>query len=67
MSRKVRFFKDQISKVGHVPSPHPILQPDLELEELEVTVYFTFNFCIYNLCFLGFEFELLDARLPAIT
>lgn len=36
MSRKLRFFKDQIHKAGLLPSPHPASQPDIELEELEV-------------------------------
>ncbi|XP_027086793.1 V-type proton ATPase subunit a1 isoform X3 [Coffea arabica] len=36
MSRKLRFFKDQIHKAGLLPSPHPASQPDIELEELEM-------------------------------
>ncbi|KNA18565.1 hypothetical protein SOVF_069640 isoform B [Spinacia oleracea] len=36
MSRKLRFFKDQISKAGLSISGHPGTQPDLELEELEI-------------------------------
>lgn len=36
MSRKLRFFKDQIHKAGLLPSPHPASQPDIELEELEI-------------------------------
>ncbi|GFY99230.1 vacuolar proton ATPase A1 [Actinidia rufa] len=36
MSRKLRFFKDHIHKAGIVSSVHPVLQPDLELEELEI-------------------------------
>lgn len=36
MSRKLRFFKDQIQKAGLLPSPHPASQPDIELEELEI-------------------------------
>lgn len=36
MSRKLRFFRDQISKAGLLSSVHPVLQPDIELEELEV-------------------------------
>nr|GMD61377.1 V-type proton ATPase subunit A1-like [Ipomoea batatas] len=35
MSRKLRFFKDQIHKAGLLPSPNPASQPDIELEELE--------------------------------
>ncbi|XP_019199208.1 PREDICTED: V-type proton ATPase subunit a1-like [Ipomoea nil] len=36
MSRKLRFFKDQIHKAGLLPSPNPASEPDIELEELEV-------------------------------
>lgn len=36
MSRKLRFFKDQISKAGLVSFARPGLQPDIELEELEI-------------------------------
>ncbi|GKV26147.1 hypothetical protein SLEP1_g35498 [Rubroshorea leprosula] len=36
MSRKLRFFKDQINKAGLLSSAHPILEPDIELEELEI-------------------------------
>ncbi|XVF19522.1 hypothetical protein REPUB_Repub11eG0118000 [Reevesia pubescens] len=36
MSRKLRFFKDQISKAGLLSSVHPIVEPDVELEELEI-------------------------------
>ncbi|KAK6144477.1 hypothetical protein DH2020_021297 [Rehmannia glutinosa] len=36
MSRKLRFFKDQIHKAGLMPSPHPASQPDIDLEELEI-------------------------------
>ncbi|KAK9280089.1 hypothetical protein L1049_013774 [Liquidambar formosana] len=36
MSRKLRFFKDQISKAGLGSSAQPVLQPDIELEELEI-------------------------------
>ncbi|KAI3461471.1 hypothetical protein Pfo_018134 [Paulownia fortunei] len=36
MSRKLRFFKDQIHKAGLMPSPHPASQPDIELEELDI-------------------------------
>ncbi|KAK4255033.1 hypothetical protein QN277_008087 [Acacia crassicarpa] len=35
MSRKLRFFKDQINKAGLVCSPCLAFQPDIELEELE--------------------------------
>ncbi|XP_026425382.1 V-type proton ATPase subunit a1-like [Papaver somniferum] len=36
MSRKLRFFKDQISKAGLASSAHPGMQPDIELEDLEI-------------------------------
>ncbi|XVF04991.1 hypothetical protein REPUB_Repub05bG0131400 [Reevesia pubescens] len=36
MSRKLRFFKDQISKAGLLSSVHPVVEPDVELEELEI-------------------------------
>ncbi|KAL5581175.1 hypothetical protein UlMin_013617 [Ulmus minor] len=36
MSRKLRFFKDQISKAGLLSSARPAMQPDIELEELEI-------------------------------
>ncbi|KAI4334446.1 hypothetical protein L6164_019140 [Bauhinia variegata] len=36
MSRKLRFFKDQINKAGVISSPHHGLEPDIELEELEI-------------------------------
>ncbi|XP_047981936.1 V-type proton ATPase subunit a1-like isoform X1 [Salvia hispanica] len=35
MSRKLRFFKDQIHKAGLMLSPHPAPETDIELEELE--------------------------------
>ncbi|KAL8160216.1 hypothetical protein V2J09_001753 [Rumex salicifolius] len=35
MSRKLRFFKDQISKTGLVVSANPSMRPGVELEELE--------------------------------
>ncbi|KAK3018811.1 hypothetical protein RJ639_003043 [Escallonia herrerae] len=35
MSRKLRFFKDQIHKAGLLSSARPALQPDVDLEELE--------------------------------
>lgn len=43
MSRKLRFFKDQIHKAGLLPSPNPASQPDIELEELEVSFVLLFN------------------------
>ncbi|OWM68865.1 hypothetical protein CDL15_Pgr025052 [Punica granatum] len=36
MSRKLRYFRDQISKAGMVSLEHPVMQPDVELEELEI-------------------------------
>ncbi|KAJ9178183.1 hypothetical protein P3X46_010088 [Hevea brasiliensis] len=36
MSRKLRFFKDQINKAGLLSSAHPVIEPDVELEELEI-------------------------------
>lgn len=36
MSRKLRFFKDQISKASLLSSARPVLEPDVELEELEI-------------------------------
>lgn len=36
MSRKLRFFKDQIHKAGLMSSARPPLQQDLDLQELEV-------------------------------
>ncbi|XP_068636331.1 V-type proton ATPase subunit a1-like [Aristolochia californica] len=35
MSRKLRFFKDQISKAGVLSSGHPPMQNNIDLEELE--------------------------------
>nr|KAJ0224373.1 hypothetical protein LSAT_V11C100020190 [Lactuca sativa] len=36
MSRKLRFFKDQIHKAGLSSSSLPIIQPDIDLERLEI-------------------------------
>ncbi|KAH9661040.1 V-type proton ATPase subunit a1 [Citrus sinensis] len=36
MSRKLRFFKEQINKAGLQSSVHPVSGPDLDLEELEI-------------------------------
>ncbi|KAJ4969950.1 hypothetical protein NE237_003049 [Protea cynaroides] len=36
MSRKLRFFRDQINKAALLPTVHPTLQPDIDLEELEI-------------------------------
>ncbi|WCJ41118.1 V-type proton ATPase 116 kDa subunit a 1 [Euphorbia peplus] len=36
MSRKLRFFKDQINKAGVLSTALPVAEPDIELEELEI-------------------------------
>ena len=36
MSRKLRFFKDQITKASLLSAMRPVMQPDIELEDLEV-------------------------------
>ncbi|KAJ1395093.1 hypothetical protein SESBI_33620 [Sesbania bispinosa] len=36
MSRKLRFFKDQINKAGLMSSSRTVLQPDIDLEDLEI-------------------------------
>ncbi|KAJ8768707.1 hypothetical protein K2173_023611 [Erythroxylum novogranatense] len=36
MSRKLRFLKEQVNKAGLLSSAHPVLEPDVELEELEI-------------------------------
>ncbi|XP_065865690.1 V-type proton ATPase subunit a1 [Euphorbia lathyris] len=36
MSRKLRFFKDQINKAGVLSTALPVAEPDVELEELEI-------------------------------
>ncbi|KAK3206101.1 hypothetical protein Dsin_020147 [Dipteronia sinensis] len=36
MSRKLRFVKEQIIKAGLLSSMHPVSEPDVELEELEI-------------------------------
>jgi len=45
MSRKLRFFKDQIAKAGLVIPGLPGVQPHLDLEELEV--YFLMPLVIF--------------------
>jgi hypothetical protein len=42
MSRKLRFFKDQVNKAGLLSSSRTLLQPDIDLEDLEVTFCFFF-------------------------
>lgn len=41
MSRKLRFFKDQIDKAGLRCSPRHELEPDIELGDLEVRIQFS--------------------------
>lgn len=48
MSRKLRFLKDQTHKAGLVLSPHAASEPDIELEELEVCIFY--SSCIIVLC-----------------
>lgn len=36
MSRKLRFFRDQVGKAGIMSPENPVVQPDVVLEELEV-------------------------------
>ncbi|KAI3847971.1 hypothetical protein MKX03_008866 [Papaver bracteatum] len=36
LSRKLRFFKDQMNKAGILSSDGPVMQPDIELKELEI-------------------------------
>ncbi|CAM8895249.1 unnamed protein product [Rhodiola kirilowii] len=36
MSRKLRFFKEQINRAGLVPVPLPTMRPEIELEDLEI-------------------------------
>lgn len=40
MSRKLRFFKDQIDKAGLRCSPRHEIEPDIELGDLEVRIQF---------------------------
>lgn len=57
MSRKLRFFKEQISKAGLIASARPVMQPDLELEELEVISVFLLSFSdnfLFYFSFIGF-------------
>jgi hypothetical protein len=54
MSRKLRFFKDQIGKAGLLSSMRPVIQPDIELEELEVIIFLWFRgYHVYIPCNLG--------------
>lgn len=43
MSRKLRFFKDQINKAGIMSSSHTALQPEIDLEDLEVSMSLFFG------------------------
>ncbi|XP_078446595.1 vacuolar proton ATPase A1 [Wolffia australiana] len=36
MSRKLQFLKDQVSKGGLLSAPHPVLQSNVDLKELEI-------------------------------
>lgn len=36
LSRKLRLFKDQMNKAGLLSSDGPVMQPDIELKELEI-------------------------------
>ena len=36
MSRKLRFFRDQMIKAGISPSTKYALRPDIELDDLEI-------------------------------
>lgn len=55
MSRKLRFLKDQISKAGLLSSRRSVLQPNVELEELEVCFFtFTFFYCFSDFFFFSF-------------
>ncbi|XLS56942.1 hypothetical protein HN51_006697 [Arachis hypogaea] len=36
MSWKLQFFKDQINKAGIMSSSHTALQPEIDLEDLEI-------------------------------
>ena len=56
MARKLRFFKDQVSKAGLISSARPDLQPDIELEELEVRFY------IIALCYSQKNFIIIIIR-----
>lgn len=54
MSRKLRFFMDQIKKAGVQSTALPVVEPDIELEELEVYLHFIcrpllrFDFAIWG-------------------
>ena len=49
MSRKLRFFKDQVNKAGLMSSSRTLLQPDIDLEDLEVSFCFFFS-VIHDCC-----------------
>lgn len=55
MSRKLRFFSDQINRAGVRSSVRPALEPDIDLEELEVH-YSSF---LEQKIFYGFPFQRL--------
>lgn len=58
MSRKLRFFKDQINKAGLISSTRIVLQRDIDLEDLEVSFYFWVS-PSDMIIVLGFAFKLL--------
>ncbi|CAA0823163.1 V-type proton ATPase subunit a1 [Striga hermonthica] len=52
LSRKLRFFKDQIHKAGLIAPPNPGTQPDTELGELEVLFVLSYSFFFSFPCFV---------------
>ena len=66
MSRKLRFFKDQINKAGLMSSPS-VLQSDIYLEDLEVLLYFTVFSPLDVIIVLGCFQYIYVAWLPALT
>lgn len=73
MSRKLRFFSDQISKAGVTAASLPVMQPDFDLEELEVAALLPFRaqtamVMVLVICCLAFDiacymFLLIQVRL----
>jgi hypothetical protein len=51
MSRKLRFFKDQIDKAGLRCSPRLEIEPDIALGDLEVRIQFLILFWLRSLYF----------------
>lgn len=63
MSRKLRFFKDQIHKASLVSAIQAGMQPDIELEELEVCLNFNLIFahpCNYKIRYWSFLLLISD-------